>query len=730
MRSLISRSVSIALVAGSLVIGASSAGAAPGNITSATVTPPAALNGLSASTTVSSRDGGMYYAYASGTDYKVFKAKPDGTQDTTFGTGGVADAPGVVTALTGNRRVTMTSDLNGRWWLVNTVNSISGTVQSSDIRVIGGGATGAPDVDFVIPQASSWAWCSTAYPDITGATTWNVQGATVQPKRGGGLWISALCTGLGGASTGTENRPVLVSYTDKGVQGSAAPVGFMNALGSTSPCYSVNVIADPTGATGSPEIYAVRTEHTKMRTGSTTACDLLSSATAAEITGYSIVKVASDASTSTWKIPSVNDTSDGFVAPRIDPGGRVILVNTNVADTSKLSIRRIKTDGTLDTTIGTGGITTIDVGAAPAGQTSVTASVAGIITSPTKVYLAIALYDMTRTGFSCVSTTQLTLGYRMVVASPSDGVLGSWGTSGVGDRSTLSLVEKDACGRQTSSGRSVDTDGRPRLVRLDNGTAILDVWTAPADANGGGEGGTGSGGPTTDTGGAPSKGDGLQVSLPKQGGSAGSTTGGATETRVDAKVYTALPATSSSLTALTVLTGTESRTLVLVSRTPATCVTVAVAVLMVDAGACTVRVTRKTDGETVRTLRTTVSAKDNGKGTTVTSGGSVSFAQASWTLSASALKTLSTVATSAAGASRVVVVAHAAALYDTRSYNFAISAKRAAAVKKALKTAGVKSTITTVNAGWNDPVSTKKTESAQSKNRRAVIYLFPAAVSG
>ena len=728
MRRFLLRLVPLALVAGTLAVGSSVAHAAPGNVTSTAVTPPSALAGLTVTTAVSSRDGGMYYAYASGTDYKVFKTKPNGTLETTFGVNGIADVPGVVTSLTGTRRLVMTSGLDGRWWVVNVVSVQSGSPQNSDIRIVGGGSTGAPDIDFVITQSASWAACAAAYPDITGVATWSLQSVTVHPKRGGGMWVSAFCTAFAtvGGSVGTENRTMIVSFSDKGVQGTAAPVGLTNALGSTSPCHNIALVSDPTGAAGSPEIYAVRTEYTKFRTGSTTSCELATQPNAAEITGYSVVKISSDGTTSTWNIASAGDASDGILAARIDPGGRLVLVNTNVADTSRISIRRLKTDGTLDTTVGSGGIRSLEVGTAPAGQSSVNATVSGIITTPTKVYLAILLNDLTKTGVSCASTSQVTFGYRYVVASPSDGLLTSWGTSGVGDRTTLTLQEKDVCGRQTSGGRSVDTDGQPRLVRFEGGNALLDVWTAPTGTNGGGDGGTGSGGPTTDTGGAPSKGDGLQVSLPKSGGTSTGTSG---ESRVDAKTYRSLPAAMSSLTAVTVLTAQEAQTLALKSRTQDTCVAVDRTVLFTAAGACTVRITSKASGDTVRVLRTTVSRRDNGKGTTFTVGGTVTFGPADWRLSAAAKKTVAAVAGAAAGSSRVVVVGHSAALYDTRAYNFGISAKRADAVRKALKRAGLKSPVTTVNAGWNDPVTTKKTESAQSRNRRVVVYVFPAAAA-
>lgn len=57
--------------------------------------------------------------------------------------------------------------------------------------------------------------------------------------------------------------------------------------------------------------------------------------------------------------------------------------------------------------------------------------------------------------------------------------------------------------------------------------------------------------------------------------------------------------------------------------------------------------------------------------------------------------------------------------------NFVISHNRAVAVRAALVAAKVKAPITAVSRGTIEQISTAKTESAQAKNRRVVVYLVP-----
>jgi outer membrane protein OmpA-like peptidoglycan-associated protein len=101
------------------------------------------------------------------------------------------------------------------------------------------------------------------------------------------------------------------------------------------------------------------------------------------------------------------------------------------------------------------------------------------------------------------------------------------------------------------------------------------------------------------------------------------------------------------------------------------------------------------------------------------------FKQANIRLSKQAQAQVAELAEAAKTASRVVVIGHSAALGEVSKYSFAISRDRANAVKAALVKAGVKATIEVVALSYSQPETTKKTEAAQAKNRRAEVFIFP-----
>ncbi len=703
MRRFIRLTTAFAALTGVVTLSSATVHAAPGDITTVSITPPAALAGLTGSAVASARDGGLYYAYASGDDYKVFKTKPDGTQDTTFGVSGIA----TVTGLSGSKRLLITSDLGGKWWAL-----VSPNVPSASPKISVGEATGNPTASWTISYSDMQTNCAAAYPTLS-PTTWSANNARVVIRRGGGHWLQTTCTGTGTVSTGS-NLGVLAAYTNAGVRDTSVPlVGFNNALSSSGQCFFTSVIPDPTAPTSAPELLIVRTEHTLTANGQCSANPM--GLTAAHVTGYSLVSVASTGATTTKLIPSNGDASDGILSGRIDPGGRIVTFNANLADTSTISIRRIKTDGTLDTTVGTAGVRSLSIGAAPAGQNSVNASAMGIITTPTKVYFAVLLSDSTAASSQCQSTAPFTWGYRYAVVSPTDGILSSYGTNGVGARTFVTAPENTPCTTNVSGGASVDTDGQSRIVRFDNGATKLDVWAAPTDANGGGDGGTGSGGATTDTGGAPSKGDGLSVLNPSK------STG-----RVDSTVYSKrLPARITSNTAIQVLTSAQVTTQVLVSRTPEVCIPLSTKIVVIGQGTCTVRVLNKTDRRTLRTLTSKATSTDTSVGTSIVASEPIQFSVVSFKLSAAAKAQLEKMLDQAKSASRILIVGHSGMLYDTEAFNVNISIRRTAAVKSALQKAGVNTPLNLVGLGSKVPLTTKKTEAVQAKNRRVVLYFFP-----
>jgi outer membrane protein OmpA-like peptidoglycan-associated protein len=124
-------------------------------------------------------------------------------------------------------------------------------------------------------------------------------------------------------------------------------------------------------------------------------------------------------------------------------------------------------------------------------------------------------------------------------------------------------------------------------------------------------------------------------------------------------------------------------------------------------------------------MTTTVKKAEVEQGTTLTTDEPIMFKQANIRLSKQAQAQVAELAEAAKTASRVVVIGHSAALGEVSKYSFAISRDRANAVKAALVKAGVKATIEVVALSYSQPETTKKTEAAQAKNRRAEVFIFP-----
>jgi len=97
-------------------------------------------------------------------------------------------------------------------------------------------------------------------------------------------------------------------------------------------------------------------------------------------------------------------------------------------------------------------------------------------------------------------------------------------------------------------------------------------------------------------------------------------------------------------------------------------------------------------------------------------------------LSASARAQVAELATTAAEAKRVILIGHTASLTENNVSNNRIALQRAAAVKAALraefKKAGVKVPISIVSVGPNAPLTTKKSNSAQARNRRVEVFIL------
>jgi flagellar motor protein MotB len=643
----------------------------------------------------------MYYAYqnATGDNYSMVKQKADKSFDTTFGTAGVVTVPGATTPIgSGSRRLNIVSDLNNKWWTVSSASGGTGNI----VAVATGGATGQPTAQANFTFATLAATCAAALPAYS-PSSWLIGTANLFAKRTSGVWMTFFCSGNASAPA---NAMVLVALkNDLSIDTSIPSVALTEAQGSSAQCRTAGVISDPTGPADSPEIWVSRQEHTKLDQMGT--CFFPSAAS--DVSGYDILRISSTGAVSRTAIASAGDAFDARFSLRLDAGGRPLMVGASYADTSKLVMARLKTDGTLDTSVFASGFTSLPIGAAPAGATTVNATIMGIITSAEKVYISVLLTDQEKSSFSCNATTPLAFGYRTAVLSYANGYTATFGTNGVSDRVTFNAPEKAIC-TFLSGGSSVANTGSPRIAYTNGTSLFYTEWQRPSDATGGSEGGSGTGGYTKDTGGAPSKGEG----------------GGSPAARVDTKVYsTRLPAATQADSSLRVLTAKQADDLDIRTNTPKICIALTTSVLMVNPGRCTVRIIDEDTKRVIRTMSTLVKKSEVDAGTTLTTDEPIYFRQASKRLSKNALAQVAELAEAAKDASRVVVIGHSASLGDVSAYSYAISRDRANAVRAALVKAGVKATIEIVAMSYTQPEKTAKSEKSQAKNRRAEVYIFP-----
>ena len=704
MRRISSLFISVAMVAGIATFtshSVASAATAAGVPTTTTANGPAAVSGLTIAGVTSARDGGMYYAYqnASGDNYSLVKQKADKTFDTTFGTAEVVTVPGAPLPMGGgNRRMSIVSDLDNKWWTVSSASGGTGNIAA----VATGGATGQPTAQANFTFATLAATCAAALPAYS-PSSWLIGTVNLFAKRTSGVWMTFFCSGNASAPA---NAMVLVALkNDLSIDTSIPSVALTEAQGSSAQCRTAGVISDPTGPAGSPEIWVSRQEHTKLDQMGT--CFFPSAAS--DVSGYDILRISSTGVVTRTAVASAGDAFDARFSLRLDAGGRPLMVGASYADTSKLVMARLKTDGTLDTSVFASGFTSLPIGAAPAGATTVNATIMGIITSAEKVYISVLLTDQEKSSFSCNATTPLAFGYRTAVLSYANGYTATFGTNGVSDRVTFNAPEKAIC-TFLSGGSSVANTGSPRIAYTNGTSLFYTEWQRPSDATGGSEGGSGTGGYTKDTGGAPSKGEG----------------GGSAAGRVDKKVYsTRLPAATQADSALRVLTAKQADDLDIRTNTPKICIALTTSVLMVNPGRCIVRIIDEDTKRVIRTMSTLVKKSEVDAGTTLTTDEPIYFRQASKRLSKNALAQVAELAEAAKDASRVVVIGHSASLGDVSAYSYAISRDRANAVRAALVKAGVKATIEIVAMSYTQPEKTAKSEKSQAKNRRAEVYIFP-----
>ena len=281
------------------------------------------------------------------------------------------------------------------------------------------------------------------------------------------------------------------------------------------------------------------------------------------------------------------------------------------------------------------------------------------------------------------------------------GLVTTYGTNGLGQGVTTQYSTADVCGNGSVGVAFVNSKGQLSSLQVTKAIGSqtvgikYTVWNAAAGVTSGGDG-------------------------------SGVIGGGSTAGRVDTKVYsTKLPTAVQPDSALRVLTAKQAQDLDIRVSTPKICIALTTSVMMVNPGRCVVRIIDEDTKRVLRTMTTTVKKAEVEAGTTLTTDEPIMFRQANVRLSKQAQAQVAEIAEAAKTASRVVVIGHSAALGDVSAYSFAISRDRANAVKAALIKAGVKAPIETVALSYNQPETTKKTEAAQAKNRRAEVFIFP-----
>jgi outer membrane protein OmpA-like peptidoglycan-associated protein len=368
---------------------------------------------------------------------------------------------------------------------------------------------------------------------------------------------------------------------------------------------------------------------------------------------------------------------------------------------------RLLPDGTFDTSFGTNGIKAMPSlpSAVTVNGTSVNMnySISGFAATATGILFtgfALAFSGNPSCGSPPYANSSMT--YYPYYVSSDTGLLTSYGNNGLGEPVSIEILGADRC----SPGGAVRTS-----YINSSGAHALFAQTRAIGAQ--------AAGLTSATwlkaDGVTSGGEGVGVA--------------GVQGRTDNKVYSRkLPTRTQVETSLNVLTKKASRTQMLRTRTPKVCVALTQSVVLVKTGRCRIDIVNRASRRTVRSLSTWVSSKESAVGTTVTPNDPIRFAQVSRRLSRTARTQIAELAETASEARRVIIVGHSAGLTENRISNNRIALQRAAAVKAALraefKKAGVKVPISIVSVGPNAPLTTKKSNSAQARNRRVEVFIL------
>ncbi len=377
-------------------------------------------------------------------------------------------------------------------------------------------------------------------------------------------------------------------------------------------------------------------------------------------------------------------------------------------------------NGLLDTTLGANGQKTVanlpSTVVVNGTTVRIRYSISGYVTTASDVFF-VGLASSSTGSFSCSGSTPITQTYYAFQLSFDTGLITSYGTNGLGTGASLDVLPVSLCNMNGMGGSIfVDSTGRPGYVAqtVASGSQTAGLvsfkWDAATGVTGGGDG---SGFKATAT--------------PTTTTSTTVATVATVANRVDKKIYSKkLPVAVQADTAFKVISARDADDLDLRVTTPRICVALTTSVLMVNNGRCVVQVIDEETKKVVRTLSTTVKTAQAKVGSVLTTDEPIMFKRASVTLTRTATAQIAELALAAKGVRHIAILGHAASLSDASQFSYAISRGRAEAVKAALVKAGVKATIEIVALSASLPEKTKKTETAQAKNRRVEVFIFPS----
>ena len=803
MRRISSLFLSLGLVAAGVAFVATSASAAPGDITTSTATAvaPAAISGATPARIVRLPQANAFLAVGrvvatSGAHNFIWKINADLTIDATFGavdlgnefafptssestcTGYFCHSIGsfVVDERLGKYAISFSRSVKGTSnpasnatvtsLVVGSISTGAVVAKSVFLSLTQGGSATAADYSAYATDELSKDQCTTA----TGATVngaplnlASVSSSSLQFRPDGSLFVGLYCDYSNLAQLSLSSPGTLKTASSQlfvGLKISGSTIVLDTSFGTNGR----TVIADGTSACAQPP-YPIQTVDGSITSASSTQPYFINALSVRPKTttlpgsygGYSYVTgfdgcdngfIPGTTSFTNSLIPvtasgtrltaiSLGDGSSPTILRWIiDPAGRW---NTLIRMTSGMGLNMTTTytalriaNGVLDTTLGANGqkqITNLPSTVSVGGTTvNMTYSISGIANTATESYF-IGFASASDGSGSCSSNTTVTQKSFAYQLSFDTGLITSYGTNGLGAPGTYSRVEKGFCPDGGNAASSfVDSAGRPGyLVNLaalgSQASGLVQFkWDAATGVTNGGDGSIGveiAPAPTTTL--APTTTTTTTTTIVKI------TTTTVAKNRVDTKVYSkTLPVVSQQDTALQVLSAQDAMSQDIQTTTPKICTPLSTAVLLVNPGRCVIQIVDAKTKKVVRSSSTLVKNTPAIAGSVLSTSNPIDFDFASTVLTKSAKAQIAKIAKLAKGARRLAVIGHTASLTDASVWNLAISRGRAEAVKSALQSAGVKAPIEIVALANAQPLTTKKTESSQAKNRRVEVYVFPS----